>query len=105
MRLKNKIALITGGSRGIGFATADAFLREGAIVIIAASRQEHADKAVAELKQHINNELNIDCPITTFHSTGYAIVRKTEEERKKIVDKIAATYILQGYLDRLSNMK
>lgn len=26
-------------------------------------------------------------------------------KRKKIVDKIAATYILQGYLDRLSNMK
>ena len=26
-------------------------------------------------------------------------------KRKKIVDKIAATYILQGYLDRLSNIK
>ena len=51
MRLKDKVAIITGGSRGIGFATADAFLREGATVILAASSQESADRAVAQLKQ------------------------------------------------------
>ena len=51
MRLKDKVAIITGGSRGIGFATADAFLREGAVVIITASSQTSADKAVAQLKE------------------------------------------------------
>ena len=51
MRLKDKVAIITGGSRGIGYATAEAFLREGAAVIITASSQENADKAAAKLRE------------------------------------------------------
>ena len=51
MRLENKVAIITGGSRGIGFATADKYLQEGATVILTASSQESADKAVAQLKE------------------------------------------------------
>lgn len=51
MRLKDKVAIITGGSRGIGFATAQAFLREGATVILTASTQASAEKAVAKLKE------------------------------------------------------
>ena len=50
MRLKDKVAIVTGGSRGIGFATVKAFLKEGATVVLCASRQETADKAVQELK-------------------------------------------------------
>ncbi len=51
MRLQEKVTIITGGSRGIGYATAERFIQEGAAVIIAASTQANADKAVASLKE------------------------------------------------------
>ena len=51
MRLKDKIAIVTGGSRGIGLATVKAFLREGAAVILCASSQGSADRAVSALRE------------------------------------------------------
>lgn len=56
MRLKDKVAIITGGSRGIGFATADKFLKEGATVVLTASSQTSADKAVAQLQENIRRQ-------------------------------------------------
>ncbi len=47
--LKDKIVVITGGTRGIGFETARTFLKNGAKVIIFGSRQESVDKALAQL--------------------------------------------------------
>lgn len=51
MLLKDKVAVITGGSRGIGYATAEAFVKEGAKVVLCGSRQETADNAVKQLKE------------------------------------------------------
>jgi NAD(P)-dependent dehydrogenase (short-subunit alcohol dehydrogenase family) len=47
--LKDKLVLITGGSKGIGFAAAKAFLAEGARVAIASRSQENLDRARASL--------------------------------------------------------
>lgn len=50
MKLKNKVAIITGGSRGIGFAIAEKFLKEGAKVVITASSDANAQRAAERLK-------------------------------------------------------
>ncbi|CAM2158753.1 Uncharacterized oxidoreductase YkvO (plasmid) [Pararobbsia alpina] len=52
--LKNKIAVVTGGSSGIGLATARRFAEEGAYVFIAGRRQAELDKAVAEIGKNVS---------------------------------------------------
>jgi len=49
-RLKNKVAIITGAGRGIGFAGAQAFVREGAKVVLAEINEELGRKAEAALR-------------------------------------------------------
>jgi len=51
--LKNKIAVVTGGSSGIGLATAKSFVEEGAYVFIAGRRQAELDKAVADIGKNV----------------------------------------------------
>lgn len=45
--LKNKVAVVTGGTRGIGFAIVKKYLQNGAKVVLFGSRQETVDKALA----------------------------------------------------------
>ena len=49
--LSNKVAIITGASSGIGYATAKLFAREGARVVVAARRQPELDALVEEITQ------------------------------------------------------
>lgn len=49
--LKDKVAVVTGGTRGIGYAVAEKFLENGAVVVLFGSRQETVEKAITSLKE------------------------------------------------------
>ena len=90
MRLKDKVAIITGGTRGIGYATADAFLREGARVIIAGSTKASAMKAAASLRDKYPNSV----------IAGIAPDLSSLADVRSIFRTVAATY---GCIDILVN--
>jgi len=51
-KLTGKIALVTGGSEGIGFSTAQEFINEGAFVFITGRRKQQLDQAVSKLGEN-----------------------------------------------------
>ena len=88
MKLQNKIAIVTGGSRGIGYATVEKFLREGATVILTASTAENAQKAVNKLKAQ-----NPDAPVYGI-SPELTSLGSVKEAFGKIVDQFGRIDIL-----------
>lgn len=55
------------------------------------------NKAVQELRDKLNHDLKINCPIATFHSTGNAILRKQHPEKLNIVDSGRLYFVIQDY--------
>ncbi|MGC2575122.1 MAG: SDR family NAD(P)-dependent oxidoreductase, partial [Candidatus Nitrosopolaris sp.] len=54
-RLDGKIAVVTGGNSGIGLATAQQFVEEGAYVFIGGRRQNELDKAVKQIGKNVTD--------------------------------------------------
>src|SRR5580698_484903 len=52
-KLNGKVAVITGGTEGIGFATAQLFVNEGAYVFITGRRQKELDEAVKAIGRNV----------------------------------------------------
>jgi NAD(P)-dependent dehydrogenase (short-subunit alcohol dehydrogenase family) len=76
MKLKNKVAFITGGTSGIGLETAKLFLAEGADVVLVGSNAERLDAAGKDLN---NKALLIQADLRKLAD----IERAVEETRKK----------------------
>ena len=87
-RLKNKVAVITGASAGIGQAAARALMREGAKLVLTARRKERLEELVAEAR---------NAGTEAIYVTGDA---REEETAKKTADQAVKSF---GRIDILIN--
>lgn len=88
--LEGKVAIITGSSRGIGYAVAEKFLDNGAKVAVLGSREESANKALANLSEKYDQE----------NFKGYWPKLTDEESVKEFVEKVLSDF---GKVDILVN--
>ncbi|MDD5120805.1 MAG: 3-oxoacyl-[acyl-carrier-protein] reductase [Candidatus Omnitrophica bacterium] len=86
MRLKDKVALVTGGARGIGQAIAMAFAKEGADIVVADVNLEIAQKTASEIESLGRKALALEMDVTNYE--------KVEEGINKILDKMGKVDIL-----------
>jgi NAD(P)-dependent dehydrogenase (short-subunit alcohol dehydrogenase family) len=78
-RLDGKIAVITGGNSGIGLATAQRFVQEGAYVFITGRRQNELDKAVNQIGK--SNGIGVQCDVSNLRDLDrlYATVKQAKD--------------------------
>lgn len=86
--IKNKVVIVTGGTRGIGFSTVKAFLENGAKVALCGSRKETVDKALSELK-----EINPKYEVIGF-STDLLDISEIKVMMDKVIDKWGSIDVL-----------
>ena len=88
--LEGKVAVITGGTRGIGFATAKKFLENEAKVVLLGSKQETVERAIKELKQMNSN----------YDVIGFYPNLSSKEEMNELFKEVKEIY---GRIDILIN--
>lgn len=81
LQLKNKVALVTGASKGLGYATAHCLAAEGCQVIIAARTEETLIKSADTIKKETGNQSVIPFPTNVGDKTAIkALITFVEEQ-------------------------
>ncbi len=79
MLLKDRVAIVTGGAKGIGRAIALAFAREGCDVVVNAMHIEGAEKVAGEIKALGRKSIAIACDVANTKAVNDMVARTVKE--------------------------
>jgi len=102
MRLKNKVALITGGASGIGAETARVFAREGALLVIADINSQAAGEMVTEITGSGGQAIAAKVDVTNAAQAEAAIARCVDAYGKIDILFNSAGIVIEGDVVDLS---
>ncbi len=78
--IENKVALITGGSKGIGYGIAEALLNQGMKVAITSRSQKSADEAAEKLSKSTNGQVfGLEADVRSFDSQNKAVAETIQK--------------------------
>jgi glucose 1-dehydrogenase len=73
MKLKDKVAIVTGGSKGIGYGIAGEFLREGAKVVICSRNRKEGEAAAEKLKEFGSDVIYVRCDVARLDELEHLV--------------------------------
>jgi len=100
MRLKDKVALVTGGASGIGLSICLTFAREGAQVAVVDMNLKGAEQVVSEIQKNGGKAIAVRCDVSNFDEVDAAVKQVLKKyKRIDILVNDAGSWSTKRFLD------
>lgn len=100
--ISGRVALVVGGSKGIGLETAKMLAREGCRVAIVARTQKHIDRAVAGIRNDGGEVVGVSADMTQQEQIERAVAETTEAYGPPLIVITQADFHVRGFFNEIT---
>ncbi|MDN2496877.1 SDR family oxidoreductase [Nocardia nova] len=102
-RIRGRVALVVGGSRGIGKDAARMLAAEGSSVAIVARTRKHIDRAVAEITEAGGEAVGVSSDMTSKEGIETAVATVTEQLGTPLIVVTQADFHTRGFFEEVTH--